>query len=82
MDRATLKDLLQREGFPLDSFSVEGAWLEDAIVLRQVGDEWHLKYIEKGHATDLGTFADEHQACEEMYRQVHDSWPKEMPRLR
>lgn len=82
MNRATLKELLLREGFPADSFSVEGAWLEDAIILRQVGDEWHVKYIEKGHATELGRFTSEEAACEEMYRQVHDSWPEKMPSLR
>lgn len=81
MDRNELKALLLREGFPEFTFNVDGTWIEGAVVMTNKGDDWYVKYLEKGVVTHLGHAKSEAEACAIMYDEMHAGYP-ETPRSR
>ena len=64
MTRDELRIILRKEGFPDDTFSLEGGSPTEAYCLDHFGNDWTVYYSERGHRNAEVSFRDETTATE------------------
>jgi hypothetical protein len=52
MDRSELRGMLRDEGFPDDSYSLDGGLAEDRLCLDEAHGWWFVYYAERGRRRD------------------------------
>lgn len=63
MDRASLRELLDRENVDPDAYSFEGGTPDDTYVVEQTAGNWAVYYCERGLRIGERIFASEDEAC-------------------
>ena len=72
MNKQLLKDFLQREGFRVDCYDLEGGLMPERLTLGFESGKWCVYYSERGLQTGKRYFATEGEACEYLLNELRD----------
>lgn len=67
MTREELRLRLNEEGFPNESYSLEGGLPNERLCLERKNNRWFVYYSEKGNRTNEKDFLLEEVACQYFY---------------
>jgi hypothetical protein len=72
MNRNELLDVLRRERFRSDAYSLDGGLPDERYCLGEENGVWIVYYSERGVQSGKMQFVNEHEACEYLYRLLSD----------
>jgi hypothetical protein len=72
MNRKILQELLQQEGFPPNSYDLNGGLLPERLTLVQQVDGWCVYYSEHGDETGKKRFVTESEACNYLLAEIRE----------
>lgn len=70
MNIEQLRQLLEKESIPIDSYSLSGGLPNEAFCISNEDDSWEVYYSERGQKSGLLLFKTEKDACENIYKRI------------
>lgn len=73
MLKKELKRKLKNEKIPVDYYSLDGGFPNEAYSLNLSEDGWEVYYSERGNKTGLKVFTSEERACDYLFSILKDT---------